>query len=135
MTRFYDPTIHDAILERLHIEWRLDDVEISHRMQIPVCVIRTNRRRLNLPPNPRLTKPYAMPQEENRPAPPVKPNPIHVALSHLAGRLEEKPSGYWLDGCPVNLTSIMRETNRIRASKGMEQLTANAEWRVEPCPA
>jgi len=42
----------------------------------------------------------------------------------------ERPSGYFLDGRPVNLTEIMREVNRMRATIGVEQIVSNSGSKV-----
>ena len=57
-------------------------------------------------------------------------NPVAAAKLWLGKRLVEKPSGYWLDGVPANLTTIMRAFNRLRLASGVEQLETNPLWRV-----
>ena len=63
-------------------------------------------------------------------APKDKPNPLVIAGLWLGHRLVEKPSGYWLDGLPVNLDTIMRETNRLLKKAGAEQIIGSDRWRV-----
>ena len=64
------------------------------------------------------------------PQPPKdKPSPLYVAFNWLGSRLSERPgSGYWLDGVPASLNSIMRETNRVIAEAGAEQVGGNPDW-------
>lgn len=56
-------------------------------------------------------------------------NPLALAKRWLGARLVEKPTGYWLDGLPVNLPAIMKETNRLFLADGMEQIGPEG-WRV-----
>jgi hypothetical protein len=69
-------------------------------------------------------------KEEQKPRPSrQKQNPIAVARVWLGNRLVEKPSGYWLDGVPVNLDTFMRETNLVLKANGAEQIGPD-QWRV-----
>jgi hypothetical protein len=62
-------------------------------------------------------------------APKERPNPVAVALYTLGPRLVERPSGYFLDRVPVSLDTLMKEANRVRARKGLEQVGVE-KWRV-----
>jgi hypothetical protein len=70
-----------------------------------------------------------MNQPNDPPLPKSRPNPMAVASYWLGARLIEKPSGYWLDGVPVNLPKIMQETNRALVQAGVDQLGPDG-WRV-----
>lgn len=63
-------------------------------------------------------------------------SPIHVAISTLGKRLQEKDvqgqTVFVLDGTPAKLGQIMLETNRLRHEAGLEQMTANPEWAYAP---
>lgn len=59
-----------------------------------------------------------------------KKNPLTVARAYLGKRLVEKPSGYFLNGVPVNLTQIMRACNQRLVERGEDQVTHSEAWRV-----
>lgn len=59
-----------------------------------------------------------------------KPNPLATAMHHLGSRFGERGDTFYLDGRPVNLADVMRETNRLRAGQGLPQLDANPSWVV-----
>lgn len=64
-----------------------------------------------------------------------KPNPLSVAKHYLnlcnrEPRLIEKNTAYWLDGAPVTITDIMRETNRLRLHDNKAQIDFNPAWLV-----
>ena len=85
--------------------------------------------RLGLPSNC-LRPPVPYPVQESPPPPKARPNPIHTARQWLGPRVVERPSGYFLDGVPVNLTAMMREANRMMKEQGAEQLAGNPAWVV-----
>jgi len=58
-----------------------------------------------------------------------KSNPVSFAKLWLGRGLEEKASGYWLDGVPVNLPTMMRKFNKLRLSKGIK-LIVPEPWKV-----
>lgn len=90
---------------------------------------------LGIPPKPktayqirRLMMPVSYPPE---PAPPkAKVNPLAMARAFLGRRVEERASGYFLDGVPANLDTIMREFNRQMVAQGSEQITHSDRWVV-----
>jgi hypothetical protein len=57
-------------------------------------------------------------------------NPIQVARDALTTRLEERPTGYYLDGQPAKLGQIMKAANRELRDRGQRQLDANPAWLV-----
>ena len=57
-------------------------------------------------------------------------SPIVAAHTALHGRLEERHSGFWLDGRPSSLSEVMRQTNAIRKRIGMKQVGKNPDWKV-----
>jgi hypothetical protein len=69
------------------------------------------------------------PSEKNPPAPKIKPNPLEAAKGWLGKRLIEKPSGYYLDGIPANLTTIMKAYNSMLVERGAEQI-GHEGWRI-----
>lgn len=77
-----------------------------------------------------MPSPAASSMPDSDAAAPGRPNPIAVARGWLGARLAERPeSGYWLDGRPVSLTAIMRETNRLIALEGLEPIGPE-HWRA-----
>ncbi len=128
MTRRYNPAIHDLTLTELNQKWRRTDQEIGDAMGFDKSTIHDHRVRLGLPTNHRPRSPVP-PKEESRPAPREKANPLAIAKTWLGKRLVEKPSGYWLDGCPANLIAIMKAANSLMKASGAEQLGPRA-WHV-----
>ena len=59
-------------------------------------------------PVPRKRDP--LPRDSHDYAPKQHQSPLTVAKLWLGGRLTERPEGYFLDGTPVNLDTIMRPT-------------------------
>jgi hypothetical protein len=112
----------------MNTKWRRTDGEIADAMGFDRQTIFTHRKRLGLPTNHRPMPAYA-PQEASRP-PKERQNPMKVAQIWLGKRLVEKPSGYFLDGVPVNLTSIMQATNRVLKAAGAEQISTHPLWVV-----
>lgn len=110
----------------------LEDREIASVMGFDVSTVIGKRVWLKLPGNQRPTHPPARARSQPEPPPPKeRANPLFVASAWLGSRLVEKPgSGYWLDGRPVSLTTIMRETNRILSDSGAEQIGSNPAWLV-----
>jgi hypothetical protein len=103
---------------------------LAEQMAFSVSTIRLNRTRLGLPCNVHPLKPLNAVHEMDRPAPKDKPNPLKVAKIWLGGRLVEKPVGYFLDDLPVNLDTILRETNRLIKAQGAEQIGHSNRWLV-----
>ena len=125
----WKPEMHDPLLLDMH-RHGLSDEEITGRMLddgYPVAIedVRAARLRLGLKANkrPQYREPKILTIE--------RPNPLTDAKIWLGKRLEEKKSGYFLDGVPSNLTRIMRAYNRMRKAAGAEQIVSNANWRVE----
>jgi hypothetical protein len=128
MTHRFIPETHDAVLTELNEKWRRTDQEIADAMGFSRDTITGHRNRLGLP---RYIRPKAPGNREaDSRAPKEKPNPLKVASVWLGKRLVEKPSGYWLDGVPVNLDAIMQATNQILKAEGVEQVTYCERWRV-----
>ena len=129
MTRHrYVPEYHDPILRRLIVRWKRTDMQAANEMGFTVMTIKKAREALGLPYNERPKVQFRA--EKDPPAPPEKPNPVALAIAYLGSRLEEKPSGYWLDGHPVSLDTLMKACNRVRVGMGMEQITCSEKWRV-----
>ncbi len=70
------------------------------------------------------------PLESPRYTPPPKLSPLVVAKTTLGDRLDERDSGFWLDGSPAKLKDVMRETNRILKASDQPQVTVNPAWVV-----
>lgn len=130
MTRHrYIPEHHDPILTRLCVKWLRTDMQIANEMGFALNTIKSNRERLGLPINER-PRMRVFHQEKEPRVPVEKPNPVFVAVTYLGSRLEERPSGFWLDGRPVSLDTMMRECNRVRVAMGMEQVRGSDRWLV-----
>lgn len=130
MTRAYLAATHDPILSELNQKWRRTDQEIADEMGFDKRTITEHRVRLKLPMNSRPKPASYTPAHESVPLPKVKPNPLAVAKLWLGKRLVEKPSGYWLDDRPVNLTTLMRAANELMKEQGADQLAHNPGWLV-----
>lgn len=122
----YIPELHDPIVGELHARWKLNRYEIAERLGLPADVVRDRMKRLGFKPHPRQVPQYTW-QADPKP-PRNKPNPLAVAKAWLRGRFVEKPSGFWLDGRPVSLTTLMREANALIRRAGAEQVGPE-EWR------
>ncbi|WP_435008014.1 hypothetical protein P12x_005281 [Tundrisphaera lichenicola] len=57
-------------------------------------------------------------------------NPLAFAKTWLMERFVEKPTGFWLDGVPVNLDALMQAANAVVKANGAEQLGHNPRWLV-----
>ena len=86
----------------------------------PVVVI------LKSAPVPR--KRDSLPRDSHDYTPKQQQSPLTVAKLWLGGRLTERPEGYFLDGTPVNLDTIMRATNRLLQAQGVEMITKSPRW-------
>lgn len=75
-------------------------------------------------------QPRQAPQDRPDYTPRTRPSPLHVAAVWLGPRLEERPSGYFLDRVPANLDAIMRATNAVLKANGAEQVLNSENWRV-----
>ena len=78
-------------------------------------------------------KPQAPREPEPRPAA-AKVNPVEFAFRWLGRRLEEKPSGYWLDCLPVGLDKMVQAANRaatLGAITALERITEIIRSGVE----
>ena len=73
-------------------------------------------------------RPIKAPAEQPHYQPAPRLSPLAVAAAQLRGRLEERGDAFRLDGRPVNLADVMRETNRLLAEQGLEQVAANPAW-------
>ena len=98
-------------------------------MGFDLHTVSLNRLRLGLPKNTR-TRPIQHPTERDYAPPKDKPNPVAVAFHWLGMRLVEKPSGFWLDGRPASLDTVMRETNAVLKREGVDQIGVE-KWRVK----
>ncbi|WP_020472390.1 hypothetical protein [Zavarzinella formosa] len=128
MTRYY-PDLHDKSVRHL-FQCMLSDQQIAERMGMSWQTIRRARQRLGL----------GLPRKDcnvRRPAEPLPPqgmdenNPLVAARITLGKRLEERTSGYFLDGVPVSAPDMVREANRVRAANGQDQV-GPPNWRVKP---
>lgn len=132
MTRHrYIPELHDKVLTRLCVHWKRTDQQIANEMGFALNTIKLHGERLGLPINERPRGPVLRVEQEP-PRPVERPNPVAVAVTYLGNRLQERPSGFWLDGRPVSLDTMMRECNRVRVGLGLAQIENNPAWRVEP---
>ncbi len=129
MTHRYIPATHDPILTEMNQTWRRTDREIADEMGFDLTTITRNRMRLGLPTNSR-PRPLPHPAEQlSTPLPPEKPNPVAVAARCLGPRLVEKRSGFWLDGRPASLDTVIRAANAVLKRNGLEQVGI-LRWRV-----
>lgn len=91
----------------------------------PVMVVKNSK------PAPRRQTPAEVEVRQ----PKTKQNPLALARNWLGKRLVEKPAGpeqrlcYWLDGLPVNLEVIMRETYGRMIAAGVEPEIPNPRWK------
>jgi hypothetical protein len=119
----------DLILARFHKAGQTDYQITSNMLDLELPVAQSDvvsaRRRMKLDSNR-----VAQHGERQQPTPNEKPNPIAIAQVWLGSRLQERPSGYWLDGIPVSLKTIMRETNRLLVASGCDQIASNPVWVV-----
>jgi hypothetical protein len=128
MTRHpYLPHAHDPVLTELNQTRRLTDQEIADEMGFDRHTVYKHRVRLGLPAYSR-PRPVGRPMERGLPAPKERPNPVAVAQHTLGARLEERSAGYFLDRVPVSLDTLMKEANRVRARKGLEQVGVEKWW-------
>ena len=70
------------------------------------------------------------PQVRQETSPKPKGNPVALAHHWLKRRLVEKESGFWLDGNPVSLDTVMKETNRVLKTNGIDQVGTKGAWLV-----
>jgi hypothetical protein len=124
----YIPETHDPILIEMNQKWRRTDGEIADAMGFDKQTIYKHRLRLGLPINTR-PRPVQLPSEKEALPPPERPNPVTVASRWLGSRLVEKPSGFWLDGLPVNTEEVVKAGNRILKANGLLQV-GPSHWRV-----
>ena len=123
------PEAHDSILKELH-SLALTDPMIRDRMadmghHFSVPTISVHRGRLKLKGNSRNGWEIHAPVRD-------KPNPLHLAQMVLGKRLVEKPSGYWMDGRPVSLTTIMQAANAVRQKMGLQPIPGPSHWAAPP---
>lgn len=82
-------------------------------------------------PDRSIPKPARQPAERHDYTPPEVASPLTVAQRWLGARLQDRGDrGYYLDGQPVKLHAIMRATNRVLKSCGMDQVGRDAGWLV-----
>ena len=82
------------------------------------------------PPPARPPEEPKSPPARQEASPKPKVNPLALAHHWLKRRLVEKESGFWLDGRPVSLDQVMRETNRVLKANGVEQVGTKGAWLV-----
>jgi hypothetical protein len=126
--RSWDYAVHDPILHDLITKWKLTDYEAAERMNFSAQTIKLYREKMGLKAN-RKGPPPSFYTEQNRLPPPERPNPIALAVAHFGARLVEKPSGYWLDGTPVNSHTLMKRYNQARLGMGQEPIAGPESWR------
>jgi len=118
-------TLHDPVLTAL-VEQGKSDYFIADAMGFSHFAIQNHRQKLGLEPTRKpITGIYETPRSMES-----KPSPLAVAAHWLASRLVEKPGGYFLDGTPVSLNQLMKETNRLLAKNGLPQRLENPLWGV-----
>lgn len=124
----YVPELHDPILTDLVVRLKRTDQEASDAMGFCRDTITSNRTRLGLPRNLRCPLKKA-PAEKPGFTPVNRPNPVALAIQTLGRRLQERPSGYFLDGRPVNTVTLVKEANRVRLNTGLRQI-GPSHWHV-----
>ena len=122
----WNNAVHDAVLKLLHSQ-QFSDYVIADWMSLSTGSVRHHLRRLGLQSNKMQREPSR--HEQAAPPPQERPNPLAVAHTWLGRRLVEKPSGYWMDGRPVSLDTIMKTTNRILKLNRREQIGPQ-KWRT-----
>lgn len=128
----WNPLRDTSELKRLHSK-KFTDYAIAELMGYSVGTIRERLLLMGLRTNNPPQKPAAQPPqaqaEKQTTIPAEKSNPLTVAHIWLGRRLIEKASGYWLDGRPVHLDTIMQETNKVLKANACEQVGIE-RWRV-----
>ncbi len=124
----YDPETHDPLVKDLHDRWGLKAYEIGSRIGVRTEPVHDAKRRMGLTEQTRrmITK-----NTDREPAPPkLRQNPLVFAKAWLMARFVEKASGFWLDGVPVSLDTLMRAANTAAKDCGAEQLVHSERWRA-----
>lgn len=124
----YDPETHDPLVKDLHERWGLKAYEIGYRLGIKTEPVKDAKRRMGLTEQTRRMITKATVQE--LPLPKHRQNPLVFAKTWLMARFVEKSSGFWLDGGPVSLDTLMRAANTAARAQGAEQLGHNPKWLV-----
>lgn len=117
---------HDQRLLKRHGEGMTDD-EIAADLGFSPTTIGRKRNEHGLPPNrkARELKPWHLHRQKSGPAEKQPPAPgdglglMNQAKVWFGSNLEERYSGYWLRGFPVNLQQIMVAMNRERKRVGL----------------
>lgn len=122
----YSPEIHDDLVRDMHDRWELKPYEIADRIGVRTTEVREAMRRMGLV---EYMTPGSQPVGQASP-PKQRPNPLTVAKGWLGNRLVEKPSGFWLDGRPASLDTVMRASNGAAKEAGVEQITYSERWVV-----
>ena len=73
-------------------------------------------------------QPIQDPAEQPLYQPAGRVSPLAVAAAQLRGRFEERGDAFHLDGRPVNLAAVMRETNRLLAAQDLAQVPGPPSW-------
>lgn len=124
----YSPETHDRLVREMHDRLGLKAYEIGYRLGVPTDPVREAKKRMGLVEHIRLPRPV---KADREPAPPrQRQNPLAFAKTWLMGRFNEKPTGFWLDGVPVNLDTLMQAANSEAKANGAEQLGYNPKWLV-----
>ncbi len=82
-------------------------------------------------PDRSIPKPQKLPAEHHDYTPKEQVSPLTAAQRWLSERLVDRgETGYFLDGRPAGLHAVMRATNRVLKSYGMDQVGKDPGWLV-----
>lgn len=127
MTRRYDPSTDDRTVRYL-FQCQMSDQQIAERIGVKAPTISSARLRIGLG-KPK-GRPPKVPREEEPLARPIDMcSPMAVAFLTFGDRLKEVGGAYRLDGVPVKFFDLMKETNRARANRGLDQ-TGHISWQI-----
>lgn len=120
MTRRYDPETDDRVVRHL-FQCMLSDEQIADRLNVSPTAIPPARGRMGLG-RPKGRQPIVKKEDDCAPPGGDQNKPLALARVTLQGRLEFKADHFRLDGKPTTLQAILVEANRVRVSRGEEQL-------------
>lgn len=120
MTRRYDPETDDRVVRHL-FQCMMSDEQIADRLDVSHTAIPSARARMGLG-RPKGRQPIVKKEDDSVPPGGDQNKPLALARITLQGRLEVKPDHFRLDGKPTTLQDILIEANRVRVSRGEEQV-------------
>ena len=125
MTRRYDPSTDDRTVRHLY-QCKMSDEQIAERVGVKSHTVRRARLRMGMQEK---QPPKAAREEEPLARMIDMCSPMAVAFLTFGERLKEVGGAYRLDGVPVKFFDLMKETNRTRANRGLDQ-TGHISWQI-----